>query len=146
MKKYVNIKAIIMCLIIVGLLIFTIVRIINRNKTEDVPKKNDYGDINVNTNTGVIEDKKLGDLTFTNTSMIEQDGVTTLETTITNNSKESKYVGSFTIYVKDRSDEVITELVGYVGSELAPSEQRIITSSITDDITSAYKIEYKENE
>ena len=136
----------IMCLIIVVLLIFTIVRIINRNKTEDVPKKNDYGDINVNTNTGVIEDKKLGDLTFTNTSMIEQDGVTTLETTITNNSKESKYVGSFTIYVKDRSDEVITELVGYVGSELAPSEQRIITSSITDDITSAYKIEYKENE
>lgn len=146
MKKNDKIKAIIMCLIIVGLLIFTIVRIINRNKIEDVPKKNDYGDINVNTNTGVIEDKKLGDLTFTNTSMIEQDGVTTLETTITNNSKESKYVGSFTIYVKDRSDEVITELVGYVGSELAPSEQRIITSSITDDITSAYKIEYKENE
>ncbi len=146
MKKNDKIKAIIMCLIIAGLLIFTIVRIINRNKTEDVPKKNDYGDINVNTNTGVIEDKKLGDLTFTNTSMIEQDGVTTLETTITNNSKESKYVGSFTIYVKDRSDEVITELVGYVGSELAPSEQRIITSSITDDITNAYKIEYKENE
>ncbi len=50
------------------------------------------------------------------------------------------------MYVKDRSDEVITELVGYVGSELAPSEQRIITSSITDDITNAYKIEYKENE
>lgn len=146
MKKNDKIKAIIMCLIIVGLLIFTIVRIINRNKTEDVPKKNDYGDINVNTNTGVIEDKKLGDLTFTNTSMTEQDGVTTLETTITNNSKESKYVGSFTIYVKDRSDEVITELVGYVGSELSPSEQRIITSSITDDITSAYSIEYKENE
>lgn len=146
MKKNDKIKVIIMCLIIAGLLIFTIVRIINRNKTEDVPKKNDYGDINVNTNTGVIEDKKLGDLTFTNTSMIEQDGVTTLETTITNNSKESKYVGSFTIYVKDRSDEVITELVGYVGSELAPSEQRIITSSITDNITSAYKIEYKENE
>lgn len=146
MKKNDKIKVIIMCLIIAGLLIFTIVRIINKNKTEDVPKKNDYGDINVNTNTGVIEDKKLGDLTFTNTSMIEKDGVTTLETTITNNSKESKYVGSFTIYVKDRSDEVITELVGYVGSELAPSEKRIITSSITDDITSAYSIEYKENE
>ena len=60
MKKNDKIKAIIMCLIIAGLLIFTIVRIINRNKTEDVPKKNDYGDINVNTNTGVIEDKKLG--------------------------------------------------------------------------------------
>ena len=146
MKKNDKIKAIIMCLIIAGLLIFTIVRIINKNKTEDVPKKNDYGDINVNTNTGVIEDKKLGDLTFTNTSMIEQDGVTTLETTITNNSKESKYVGSFTIYVKDRSEEVITELIGYVGSELAPSEKRTITSSITDNITSAYSIEYKENE
>lgn len=146
MKKNDKIKVIIMCLIIAGLIIFTIVRIINKNKSEDVPKKNDYGDINVNTNTGVIEDKKLGDLTFTNTSMIEKDGVTTLETTITNNSKESKYVGSFTIYVKDRSDEVITELIGYVGSELAPSEKRIITSSITDDITSAYSIEYKENE
>ena len=146
MKKNDKIKVIIMCLIIAGLIIFTIVRIINKNKSEDVPKKNDYGDINVNTNTGVIEDKKLGDLTFTNTSMIEKDGVTTLETTITNNSKESKYVGSFTIYVKDRSDEVITELIGYVGSELAPSEKIIITSSITDDITSAYSIEYKENE
>ena len=39
MKKNDKIKAIIMCLIIIGLLIFTIVRIINRNKTEDVPKK-----------------------------------------------------------------------------------------------------------
>ena len=135
-----------MCLIIAGLLIFTVARIINKSKTEDVPKKNDYGDINVNTNTGVIEDKKLGDLTFTNTSMVEKDGVTTLETTIVNNSKETKYVGSFTIYVKDRSDEVITELVGYVGSELAPSEQRVISSSITGDITNAYSIEYKENE
>ena len=75
--------------------------------------------------------------------MIEQDGVTTLETTITNNSKESKYVGVLLFMWKDRSDEVITELVGYVGSELAPSEQRIITSSITDDILMLIKLNTK---
>lgn len=138
-------KIIILSIIIVILVIIIALIVKNKNKTVDVPMKNDYGNKNVNTNIGVIEDKKLEDVTFTNTSMIEEDGVTTLTTTVTNTSKESKYIDSFKIYVKDSNDKVIVELLGYVGATLSPNEQRIIRTLVTDDITNAYSIEYREN-
>lgn len=142
-KKKIVMLGIVICVLILIIVLFVINS--NNNKKNDVKIKNDYGDVKVNTNNGVTGDKKVGDLTFTNTSMIEKNGITTLKTTITNNSKDSKYISSFTIYIKDRNDKIITELIGYVGSELGTGESKIITSAITDDITNAYSVEYKEN-
>lgn len=138
-KKEMIIGMIIFILIIAIVLIWVI------KPKEEKKKINNYGDYKVNTKNEVIGDKVIGDISFTNTSMIEKDGITTLTTTITNKSEEIKNVKSFTIYIKDKEDKVITELIGYVGSEIMPGKSKVIKSSITDDLTKAEKVEYIEN-
>lgn len=112
---------------------------------EKVNKKEDNG-VNVNTKEDIIKDQTVGEFEFTNTSMIEENGITTLTTSIKNNSNETKKVPIFTIVIKDRSGSVIEEMLGYVGGELKAGEVKQVTTSITSKLSDAYSIEYKINE
>lgn len=110
---------------------------------EDKKVVNEYEDINANTKENIIKDQKVGDLEFTNTSMIEKDGINTLTTTIINNSNETKNIQTFKILIKDREGNVVDELLAYVGDDIKPNESKLVTTSITSKLSSAYSIEYK---
>lgn len=111
-------------------------------KEEDIKKKENNG-VNVNTKEDIIKDQKVGEFEFTNTSMIEENGVTTITTSIKNNYSETKKVPIFTIVIKDRSGSVIEEMLGYVGGEIKAGEVKQVTTSITSKLSDAYSIEYK---
>ena len=115
------------------------------DKEEDVKKKEDTG-VNVNTKEDIIKDQTVGDFEFTNTSMIEENGLTTITTSIKNNSNVAKNVPIFTIVVKDRGGSVIEETIGYVGGEIKAGETKQVTTSITSSLADAYSIEYKINQ
>ncbi len=100
---------------------------------------------NTVTNEDVVGDKEVDVFKLSKTSLVYENGSSTLITSVYNSSTETQYIKSFNIEIKDDSNKVITTLIGYIGEEIAAGETRQITSSTDLDLTDASKIEYKVN-
>ena len=100
---------------------------------------------NTVTNEDVVGDKQVDVFKLTKTSLVYENGSSTLITSVYNSSSEKQYIKSFNIELKDDSNKVITTLIGYIGEEIAAGETRQITSSTDLDLTNASKIEYTIN-
>ncbi len=99
--------------------------------------------VNVNTNKGVIEDKKVDSIEFTKTSLVTVDGVSTLETKVTNNTKEDYQLNAYKIIFKDKDGKEIYSMPGYVGTKIKAGETKYIKSTTNYDVSSAYSVEYE---
>lgn len=97
----------------------------------------------VNTNQEVVGDKTLEEFTFTNTSVIYENGSTTLETTVTNTSGNTSYLQEFLIHAKDANGNIMVTLKGFVGDNIPANESRVITSGVSMDLTQAASITYE---
>lgn len=152
-KNHKNLFAILGVIIVLLIIIIAVVYIINNKDSKEKINNND--ETITNKNEGVIEDKEIEGLSLTKTSLIYKDGISTLETTVTNNTDTPYYLEEFHIIVKDENgndiihytDEdgnVVNYLVGYAGLEIAPKESTGIETSIDFDISSdAYTISYE---
>ena len=109
------------------------------NETNNTPAEEEK----FNTNEGVIEDKELNGLNFTNTSLEVKDNASTLVTSVTNPTSSAIEVRVFDIIVKDKDGNVMTTLQGYVGGEIPAGQTRKITSNVDMNLTDAVTIEYK---
>jgi len=147
-KLFIILGAIIAVLIIIILSVYLI-------NNKDNKKPIDEEEIINNTNAGVIGEQEIDGLTLTSTSLVYKDGISTLETTVTNNNDSPYYLEEFHIIVKDENgndiinytDEdgnIINYLIGYIGDEIKSKESKKIETSIDFDITSsAYTITYE---
>lgn len=127
---------------LVGLLVFTGCGK-KEEETKEEEKQPEVQQPQANTNTGVVEDKVLEEFSFTNTSMIYENGSTTLETTVTNTSANTSYLQEFNIYAKDEAGNVIVTLKGFVGDNIPAGESKVITSGVSMDLTKAASISYE---
>ena len=98
--------------------------------------------IKVNTNENVIKDQEVEGLRMTNTSLVYENGTTTLVTEVTNNTKEDYPVKRIKITVKDKEGNIITTLIGTIADTIKPGESRIIDSDTPIDLSEAESIEY----
>ena len=98
--------------------------------------------IKVNTNENVIKDQEVEGLTMTNTSLVYENGTTTLVTEVTNNTKEDYPVKRIKITVKDKEGNIITTLIGTIADTIKPGESRIIDTDTPIDLSEAESIEY----
>ncbi len=98
---------------------------------------------NVVTEPGVIEDKTLGEFSFSNTSMMYENGDTQFEVTVTNTSAQTAYLNEFIIHVMDADNNEIATLKGFVGDNIGAGESKVISSGISADLTSAKNITYE---
>ena len=96
-----------------------------------------------NTNEGVIEDKTVGELKLTNSSLLTEENSSTLVTLVTNPTDKNISVRIFNIYVKDKDGNEIVKLQGYVGGEVPAGESREITSSVDMNLSNAHTVEYE---
>lgn len=97
---------------------------------------------NINKSSEVIDDKEKNGFKFTNTSLVYENGISTLVTEVTNISSETKYLGTFNIYAKDKDGNIIVTLAGLVDDKLEPNTSKTITASVSINISDAYSIEY----
>jgi len=117
----------------------------DKKKTEDkkeTEKKTEEKQ-NMNTNEGVIEEKTLGDIKFTNTSLKTEAISSTLVTSVINTSDKDIEVRIFDILVKDKDGKVIVTLQGYVGEVIPAGATKEIVSNVDMDLSTATDIEYK---
>ena len=101
--------------------------------------KKEAFDVNlVNLNEGVIEDKKIGDVSLKNTSIIYEKGVSTYKTDLS--VTKEKYIKQFTVILKSKNDMVLATLTSYIDKKIRG--KMVITISSDIDLTNAYKAEY----
>ena len=93
-------------------------------------KKEEINNIKYNTNQGIVEDKEVGGLHLTNTSLETSEYSSTLVTLVSNPTDENIQVGMFRIYVKDKDDNLIKTIIAYVGGEIEAGESKEITTNI----------------
>lgn len=106
-------------------------------------KKEEINNIKYNTNQGIVEDKEVGGLHLTNTSLETSEYSSTLVTLVSNPTDKNIQVGMFRIYVKDKDDNLIKTIIAYVGGEIKAGESKEITTNIDMSLENAFKVEYE---
>jgi len=116
----------------------------NNDKKEDNDLSNNIVDnIYANVNPGVIEDKEVNGLKFTNTSLVYSNYYSKFATVVSNPTEQDIEVKIFDIYVKDKDGNEIVKLIGYVGEVIPAGETREIESNVDMNLKDAVSIEYK---
>lgn len=110
-------------------------------KTNDKQNLENNG-LQSNTNEDVIKNQEVGNLKFTNTSLVMQDGISKLTVSVTNDTDEDIAVEMFDIYVKDADGNTIVTLQGYVGGVVPKHTTREVVTNCTLDLSNAANIEY----
>ena len=100
-------------------------------KTYDVTKK------------GVIEDKMVDGINFTNTSLTVENGVSRFITRVTNNTDEDYVLKEYTIIFKDKDNNVLASVPGYVEGVIKAGESKNLDSSIDRDLSKTFSVEYE---
>lgn len=99
----------------------------------------------VNTNINVVKDQEVEVFSFTKTSLVYKDGISTLVTSVKNNSKKTEYIKSFNIIAKDASGNNMVTMLGYIGEDIPAGVTREITSSVDVNLSKASSIDYTIN-
>ncbi len=126
-------------IIILGLILMSITLVTGCSCS----KKKKTPSVQVNTEKDVVKDQEVDGIKMTNTSFVTVDGVTTIVTSVTNDSKEDYLLKEYVIIVKGENGEELARIPGYVGSIIKAGETRTIDSSTNYDIANAKSIEYE---
>lgn len=113
------------------------------DKKDEKDTSNSQGPI-ANTNQEVIKDQEVNGLTFTNTSLVYENGSSTLVTEVTNNTGADYALGDFYIIVKDADGNEMIKLLAYAGDVIPAGESRTVNAGTDMDLTNAASIEYTE--
>lgn len=100
------------------------------------------GKIKVNTNEDVIGSKEIDGLKIERASLVYEDNLSTLTTSVTNTKEEDITIDYIEITYTDE-DGKETILIGEVGEILKQNQVVYITSTTDVDLTKAIKAEYK---
>lgn len=125
-----NKKAIIAIIVAVVILVVAgiILLVINNNKKEGTSKE-------AITTENVIKDEKFGGLDFTNTTFIKENGQYTISMDVTNPSDKEIDLEEVNIVLKDKNGNEIVTLLGYIGDPMKAKETRVVTSSVSMDLS-----------
>lgn len=98
--------------------------------------------IKTNTNENVIKEAEIDGLKIEKSSIVYEDGLTTLTTSITNISNEVKVVDSIKI-TYTLEDGTKTDLLAVIGDPITQNQTVYITSTTDIDLTNAVSVEYE---
>ena len=106
-------------------------------------KEETKNDVKTNTEENVVKDQEVDGLKMTNTSLTITNGISTLVTEVSNNTGSDYQLEEFTIIIKDKNDNVLATIPGYVGETIENGSTKTIDSSIDIDLSNAASVEYK---
>lgn len=147
MKDKISKKGLILIisLVVIILLLIIFMYIIPNTKKDNKPINTNEPTIKVNDNKGVTEEKNVNGFVFSNTSIVFEDGLSTLSTTVTNNSASDYTNEKFNIIIKDKKGKEIVTIPGYLSKILEKGTSQKIFSSIDIDLSKeAFDLEFKE--
>ena len=91
-----------------------------------------------------FKNQKFNGLDMTSSKIIVEDGMSSFQTTIVNNTVKDYKLNKFTIIVKDKNNKVIAEIPSYDETIIKNGETKKIGTAIDIDLSSASSIEYSD--
>lgn len=144
MKENIKGKAIIGIVVLVVLLLgFIGVKVFydyKNNANKDTEQKKETP-IKYNTNEGVVQDKDIGGITFTNITCKYDGTYSVLEYTITNHTDQDINLGEYEIIVKDKQGNILANIAPTLDYNLKVEESYDTGNAIDIDLSDAYSIE-----
>ncbi|MDD3241952.1 MAG: hypothetical protein PHQ64_04210 [Bacilli bacterium] len=107
------------------------------NKEEVIKNKLKY-----NTSENIIKEQQIGDIKISNISLTYKDNNSTFKSTITNITQEAIYLNEIHIIVKDKNNNEIVKLIGFIGKNLESNKKEVIVTSTSIDLSNANSVEY----
>lgn len=143
-KKKISKKILVGIIVLCLILTIAIIVIILKNNTPEqsaATNKTNNEEIKYNTNEGIIEDKQIDNILFSDIECSFDGNTSLLTYKITNNQTESIYLEEYEIIVKDKNDNILAIIAPSITEEIKPNET-IETGNVIDiDLTNAYKFE-----
>ena len=146
-KKEIWLIGILVLLILMVFAIVITVKLIGKDEDiTDTPINDSSEDFIYNNNKEVIEDKVIGNVTFTNIECYFDGYRSFLDYTITNNEKRSIILSDYEIIIKDNKKNIIAILVPGANQELKTGETLDTGNVIDIDLSNIASIELKISE
>lgn len=98
-----------------------------------------------NTENGVVSDKVIDGLKFTNISLIIDGSSSDFYADVINTNNEPVTVNSFQIVLKDAEGNIVTTLPGFIGATLQPNDSVTISTGVEMDLTNIKSVEFIRN-
>lgn len=136
MKKSLKILIISLIVLIVGILVFLIIKNKSNDNNNEVKKSN----IIYNDNIGIVEDKIINNVLFTDISCGIEDGNTTIKYKVVNNNSESITLGDYKLIFMNDNDEVVGEMNASVPMVIESNNSLNVENAVTVDLRNATKI------
>lgn len=136
MKKSLKILIISLIVLIVGILVFLIIKNKSNDNNNEVKKSN----IIYNDNIGIVEDKVINNVLFTDISCGIEDGNTTIKYKVVNNNSESITLGDYKLIFMNDNDEVVGEMNASVPMVIESNNSLNVENAVTVDLRNATKI------
>lgn len=136
MKKSLKILIISLIVLIVGILVFLIIKNKSNDNNNEVKKSN----IIYNDNIGIVEDKIINNVLFTDISCVIDDGSTILKYKVVNNNSESITLGDYKLIFMNANDEVIGEMNASVPMVIESNNSLNVENAVTIDLRDAIKM------
>ena len=136
MKKSLKILIISLIVLIVGILVFLIIKNKSNDNNNEVKKSN----IIYNDNIGIVEDKIINNVLFTDISCSIEDGNTTIKYKVVNNNSESITLGDYKLIFMNDNDEVVSEMNASVPMVIESNNSLNVENAVTVDLRNATKI------
>ena len=89
-----------------------------------------------------FKNQKFNSLDITSSKIIVEDGMSSFQTTIVNNTKKDYKLTKFTIIVKDKNNKIIAEIPSYEEIVIKSGEKKNIGTAIDKDLSNAKSVEY----
>ena len=89
-----------------------------------------------------FKNQKFNSLDMTSSKIIVEDGMSSFQTTIVNNTKKDYKLTKFTIIVKDKNNKIIAEITSYEEIVIKSGEKKNIGTAIDKDLSNAKSVEY----
>ena len=89
-----------------------------------------------------FKNQKFNSLDMTSSKIIVEDGMSSFQTTIVNNTKKDYKLTKFTIIVKDKNNKIIAEIPSYEEIVIKSGEKKNIVTAIDKELSNAKSVEY----
>ena len=136
MRKFLKILIISIIVIVIGISVFLIVKNKSNDNSNDINKSN----VIYNKNIGIIEDKIINNILFTDISCVIDDGSTILKYKVVNNNSDSITLNDYKLVFMNDNDEVVGEMNASFPMAIEANNFLNVENSITVDLRDAAKM------
>ena len=142
-KNNKKIILVVIAILLIGMLIS--LTIIKHNDSSKKPSTEE-STIKLNKSSGIIEDRNIDNIIFSDIECSIENGNTTIRYKVTNNNDVSTILGEYNLIFKDKNNNIIGTVYAEDNTSIEPNSYLNITNTATIDLTKAtvMEIEFKE--